>query len=136
MHQRSLYHSPISPRGRYVIPSHLILPLSLLYRECGNFLLRLDWILVTTRDFRKETALESATNLWLYFRMTPASFFVNLCSSDKFQMMVGNIRLKAGFWILKRVRFSKKFPVQWKSILLLNFFPTLILVCSLFVDKC
>lgn len=98
-------------REVYAIPSHLLLPFSLLYWECGNFLLRLDWILATTRDFRKEAALKSATNLWLYSRMTPASFFVSLRSSDTFQMAVGNIILKTGFWILKRVRFSKKFPI-------------------------
>lgn len=103
-------------REVYAIPSHLLLPFSLLYWECSIFLLRLDLILATTRDFRKEAALKSATNLWLYSRMTPVSFFVSLCSRDTFQMAVGNIILKTEFWILKRVRFSKKFPMHWKWV--------------------
>lgn len=109
-------------REVYAIPSHLLLPFSLLYWECGNFLLRLDWILATIRDFHKEAALKSATNLWLYSRMTPVSFFVSLCSRDTFQMAVGNIILKTEFWILKRVRFSKKFPMHWKWVVFCFFF--------------
>lgn len=83
MHQRSLHHSRISPCGRYVISSHFLLPFSLLYGECGNFFTA-TWLNFSD-NFPKEAALKSATNLWLYSRMTPASFFVSLCSSDKFQ---------------------------------------------------
>lgn len=85
-------------REVYAIPSHLLLPFSLLYGECGNFLLRLDWILATTRDFRKEAALKSATNLWLYSRMTPVFF---LCQSlQQWQISNGGGKYHTKNWIL------------------------------------
>lgn len=98
MHQRSLHHSRISPCGRYAIPSHLLLPFSLLYGECGILLLRLDWILATTRDFRKEAALKSATNLWLLFLHDPSVF---LCQSlQQWHISNGGGKYHTKNWIL------------------------------------
>lgn len=139
MHQRSLHHSRISPCGRYAIPSHLLLPFSLLYGECGNFLLRLDWILATTRDFRKEAALKSATNLWLYSRMTPVFF---LCQSlQQWHISNGGGKYHTKNWILniKESQIFKEISnaLKMSFFFFTNFPPTFWGVCFfMYVDKC
>lgn len=127
-------------REVYAIPSHLLLPFSLLYWECSNFLLRLDLILATTRDFRKEAALKSATNLWLYSRMTPVFF---LCQSlQQWHISNGGGKYHTKNWILniKESQIFKEISNALKMsffFFFTNFPPTFWGVCFfMYVDKC